>query len=68
MNKKGKIKTINGKHCGEPLELYLQDLHCVDKIVGYAMYGICYKCNKVVLCNIFTSKEKPKENVDYIIH
>ena len=61
------IKIIPGKHikCKKQLDMrILEDKKDVTPF--WIIYGICKKCDIIIVSNLFFDKE-PIQNVDYII-
>jgi len=58
------ITIIPGKHnCGREMDMRIVEDEKDHKF--YIIYGICKKCEMVIVTNIFD--HEPKQNVDYII-
>ncbi len=63
------IKIINGKHkCGRKMDMRITDVKDDNnKIVSWIIYGICKKCNIVLICDLFLESEEPMQDRDFII-
>ena len=63
------IKIIPGKHkCKKEMNMRIIDVKDDDKkIVSWIIYGICKKCNVVLICDLFLQNEKPVLDRDFII-
>jgi len=58
------IKIIPGKHtCNREMDMRILKN---DEPPFWIIYGICKKCEIVIVSNLFMDNE-PKQNVDYII-
>jgi len=62
-------KIIAGKHkCKRKLDMRIVDVKDDDNsIVAWIIYGICKKCNTVLINGLFTQTEKPVQDRDFII-
>ena len=63
------IKIIAGKHkCGKVFDMRITDVKDDDKnIMAWVIYGVCKKCNVIVMQSLFVQSEEPTIAVDYII-
>ncbi len=63
------IKIIAGKHkCGKDMNMRMVDVKDDNKnIVAWIIYGICKKCNIVLISDLFLQPEKPMQDRDFII-
>ncbi|MBL7147830.1 MAG: hypothetical protein ISS82_03325 [Nanoarchaeota archaeon] len=63
------IKIIPGKHkCGRKMDMRITDVKDDNKnIVAWIIYGICKKCNIVLISDLFLESEKPVQDRDFII-
>lgn len=63
------IKIIAGKHkCRKYLDMRITDVKDDDKnIVSWIIYGVCKKCNVVIINDLFLQPEKPLQDRDFII-
>ena len=54
--------------CGRDLNMRIAPLDNDNKeIIGWMIYGICKKCNKILVIDISKDKEKPVLDRDYTI-
>ncbi|MEK6951858.1 MAG: hypothetical protein AABX29_02480 [Nanoarchaeota archaeon] len=63
------IKIISGKHkCGKEMDMRITDVKDDSKnIVSWIIYGICKKCNVVLISDLFLKSEEPIQDRDFII-
>lgn len=63
------IKIIAGKHkCGKEMDVRITDVKDDNKnIVSWIIYGICKKCNVVLISNLFLQSEKPVQDRDFMV-
>ena len=63
------LYNIPGRHsCGREMDMRITDAKDDDKNpAAWILYGICKKCNIVVVCNMFLQAEEPIPGVDFII-
>ena len=63
------IQIIAGKHdCGRIMDMRIVDVKDDNNnILVWMTYGICKKCNVVLVSNIFEGSEEPKQDIDFII-
>lgn len=63
------IKIIAGRHkCGKDLDMRITDVKDDSKnIVSWIIYGVCKKCNVVIINGLFLQPEKPVQDRDVII-
>ena len=67
-----KIKQIAGRHkCGKLMEMRITDYRENEKdpttTLGWMVFGVCKKCETVLMSAIFNQKEEPTLNVDFMI-
>lgn len=62
-------QIIAGKHkCKRDMDMRIVNTKDDDgSIVAWIIYGICKKCNTVIVSSIFTQSEEPLQDRDYII-
>ncbi len=61
------IKIIAGKHkCGREMDMRIVDVKNKNT-VAWIIYGICKKCNIVLINDLFLEAEKPVQDRDFII-
>ena len=62
-------RIISGKHeCGREMDMRIADVKDDNKeIVSWIIYGICKKCNIVLISDLFLQAEKPAQDRDFII-
>ena len=63
------IKLFPGKHyCGKKFDMRIIDAKDDnDESAAWIVYGICKKCNVVMVSNMFLQSEKPQIEVDFIV-
>ena len=63
------MRLIAGKHKGgKLLDTKIISFEVDDKeILGWIVYGICKKCNIVIILHIFIEPEQPIQDVDFTI-
>ncbi|MFA5797436.1 MAG: hypothetical protein WC916_05360 [Candidatus Woesearchaeota archaeon] len=63
------IQLVTGKHqCGKMMDMRIVDVKDDDKnILAWMIYGICKKCNIVLISGLFEGNEEPKQNIDFMI-
>ena len=66
------MKTIAGKHkCGKEMEFRIIDVDGntdkkkEKKVIGWIIYGVCKKCNEVLLSDLIMQEAQPIQNVDF---
>lgn len=63
------LKVIAGKDtCGKNLDMRITD--CKDdkgEPVAWIVYGICKKCNLVLISDLFIQEEEPVQGVDFVV-
>lgn len=64
------IKIISGKHkCNSVMDMRIVDVKDDNKnIVSWIIYGICKKCNVVLVSDLFLQSEKPVLDRDFTIN
>ena len=62
-------RIIPGKHtCGKDMDMRIIDVKDDNKnIVSWIVYGICKKCEVVLISELFIQSEKPMQDRDFII-
>ena len=63
------IKLFPGKHCcGKEFDMRIMDAKDDNnKSAAWIVYGVCKKCNVVMVSNMFLQSEKPQIEVDFIV-
>lgn len=63
------IRIIPGKHkCGKEMDIRITDVKDDDgNVVSWIIYGICKKCNVVLISNLFLQPEEPLLDRDFMI-
>ena len=63
------FKLFPGKHCcGKEFDMRIMDAKDDnDESAAWIVYGVCKKCNIVMVSNIFLQAEKPKLGVDFVV-
>ena len=64
-----KIKIISGKHkCGKEMDMRITDVKDDNKnIISWILYGICKKCNVVLVSDLFLQSQEPVQDRDFMI-
>lgn len=62
-------KIIPGKHkCGRKMDMRIVDVKDDNKeVFAWIIYGICKKCNAVLISNLLMQSEEPVQDRDFII-
>lgn len=62
------IKIIPGKHikCGKRMDMRIIDDNKTSSKPFWIIYGICKKCDMIIVSNLFFDKESIQD-IDYII-
>jgi len=65
----GEIKIFAGKHkYGKEMDMRIVDVkNGNQKIVSWIIYGVCKKCDIVLIHDLFVQNEKPILDRDFII-
>jgi len=63
------VRIIAGKHkCGREMDMRIIDVKDDDKnVVSWIIYGICKKCEVVLISELFIQSEEPMQDRDFII-
>ena len=63
------IKLFPGKHCcGKEFDMRIMDAKDDNnKSAAWIVYGVCKKCNVVMVSNMLLQLEKPQLGVDFIV-
>lgn len=63
------IRMLSGKHkCGREMDMRIADVKEDDRnIVSWIIYGICKRCNVVLISDLFLQPEEPVQGMDFII-
>jgi len=63
------IKILPGKHsCGKEFDMRITDAKNKDsESVTWIVYGICKKCNVVMVSGMFFQAEKPQIDIDFMV-
>jgi len=63
------IRIIPGKHkCGREMDMRITDVKDDNKnIISWIIYGICKKCNVVLINDLVLQSEEPIQDRDFII-
>ncbi|MBS3176897.1 hypothetical protein J4457_06705 [Candidatus Woesearchaeota archaeon] len=63
------IKLFPGKHCcGKGFDMRIMDAKDDNnKSAAWIVYGVCKKCNVVMISSMFSQSEKPELGVDFIV-
>ena len=63
------IKLFPGKHfCGKEFNMRIMDAKDDNnESAAWIVYGVCKKCNVVMVSNMFLQSEKPQMGVDFIV-
>jgi hypothetical protein len=63
------IKIFPGKHlCGKEFDMRIMDAKDDNgDPAAWIVYGVCKKCNVVMVSSMFLQSEKPMQGIDFII-
>ncbi len=63
------LKILPGKHrCGREFDMRIIDAKDDDKKpVAWMVYGVCKKCNTVMVSSMFLQPEKPQQGIDFMV-
>jgi len=63
------MKILSGKHeCSKQFDMRIVDVKDDNQeISAWIIYGICKRCNVVMIIDLLLQKEEPREGVDFII-
>lgn len=63
------IRMLPGKHCcGREFDMRITDAKDKHKdSAAWIIYGICKKCNVVMISDMFLQAEEPQQGIDFII-
>lgn len=63
------IRVIPGRHkCGKEMDMRITDVKDDNKkVVSWIIYGICKKCNTVIIEDLFIQSQEPVQDRDFMI-